>query len=180
MKTTRIITTLAFSAIAILSNDLNAQSTSVQLVQPPVQLVQPQINQVPSQVIQQPVETRIVPEAVILPPPSTGPKLGFTGQIVHGLGMRILSVNYGSPAQRAGLEYGDTIMSANGIQIRCQADLSRALNNAVHSTNGAVNLYVKNIRGCPTRGNQYVTVTAYLFGQPVPAAVAVSTPVVHN
>lgn len=173
MTTTRIIATIAFAAFAIFSNDANAQNSAVQLVQP-------QVNHGSGQVIQRSVETRVVPEAVVVAPPAA-PKLGFTGQIVYGLGMRVLSVNFGSPAQRAGLEHGDIIMSANGMQIQSQGDLSRALSNAVQFSNGTVNLYVKNIRGCASRGNQYVNVTAHLFGNAIPSAAVVSaSPVVHN
>ena len=169
MKATRIITTIAFAAIAIISNAVDAQSTSVQLVQPPV-------NQDSGQVIGHTIETQVVEQPVIAPPAPT-PKLGFTGQIVYGLGMKVLTVNYGSPAQRAGLEYGDIIMTANGIRITCQADLSRALRQAAAYSNGAVNLYVKNVRGCPIRGDQDVNVTAYLFGHAIPVA---GSPVIHN
>lgn len=166
MTTTRIIATIAFAAFTILSNDANAQSSTSQLVQQ-------QAVPVTGQVIERSVETRVVPEAPVFTP-APAPKLGFTGQIVYGLGMRVLTVNYGSPAQRAGLEYGDIIMSANGVPIRCQADLSRALSNAVQFNNGAVSLYVKNVRGCSSRGDLYVTVTAHLFGQPIPTAQQVS------
>ena len=172
MKTTRIITTLAFAAIAIINNNANAQSTSVQLVQP-------QVNQGSGQVIGNSIETRVVQQPVIAPQ-APAPKLGLTGQIVYGLGMKVLTVNYGSPAQRAGLEYGDIIMKANGIRITCQADLIQALSNAAAYSNGVVNLYVKNVRGCPIRGDQYVNVTAHLFGQAIPVAGVSTSPVVHN
>ena len=94
--------------------------------------------------------------------------------------MKVLTVNYGSPAQRAGLEYGDIIMNANGIRITCQADSIQALSNAAAYSNGVVNLYVKNVRGCPIRGDQYVNVTAHLFGQAIPVAGVSTSPVVHN
>ena len=116
---------------------------------------------------------QVDPGAVISPPPPA-PKLGFTGQMVYGLGMRVLTVNYGSPAQRAGLEHGDIIMSANGISIRNRGDLSQALRNAVQYNHGVVNLYVKNIRGTAWQGNEYVNVRAQLFGPQIPAAMQVS------
>ncbi len=175
MKTTRIIATVAFAAIAILTTNADAQSVGTDVQ---AQVVQPQVIPGPGQVIGGPIETRVIEQPVIAPPPA--PKLGFTGQMIYGLGMKVLSVNYGSPAQRAGLEHGDIIMSANGVLVNSHADLSRALSNAVQYTNGSVSLYVKNIRGTAWQGNEYVTVTAQLFGQPMPSAAVVSNPVVHN
>ena len=168
MKITRIIAAVAFAAITILTINTNAdaQTTTANTANTAVQQDQRVVGQVQTQV-------QVIPETVILPPPPA-PKLGFTGQIVYGLGMRVLTVNYGSPAQRAGLEYGDIIMSANGMPIRHQGDLSRALINAVQFNNGAVSLYVKNIRGTAWQGNEYVNVTAHLFGQPIPTAQQVS------
>ena len=171
MKTTRIIAAVAFAAITILTINADAQSTAATVANTATTAVQQDANQ--RVVGQVQTQVQVIPEAVILPPPPA-PKLGFTGQIVYGLGMRVLTVNYGSPAQRAGLEYGDIIMSANGMPIRHQGDLSRALINAVQFNNGAVSLYVKNIRGTAWQGNEYVNVTAHLFGQPIPTAQQVS------
>ena len=173
MKITRIIATVAFAAITILNANVNAQSNNAPTAAQSTtattaaQLVSPQSQTVVQQPFVGQVEARVYPspEVIVLPPPA--PKLGFTGQIVHGLGMRILTVNYGSPAQQAGLEHGDVILSANGIQIRHRGDLSRALIQAAQYRNGVVNLYVKNVRGCPRLGNQYVNVTAYLFSGPI-------------
>ena len=94
--------------------------------------------------------------------------------------MRVLNVNYGSPAQRAGLEYGDIIVRADGVQINSHADLKRVLRKAVRYSGGSVSLYVKNVRGRPHLGNEYVNIRAQLFGQPIPSAAVVSNPVVHN
>ncbi len=170
MTTTRIIT-VAFAAITILTANANAQTA--------IQLIDQQGNQKSEELIQGQIETRVMPEAVIQPPPPA-PKLGFTGQIVYGLGMRVLSVRYGSPAQRAGLEHGDVIISANGIQIRNPGDLSRALRNAAQYQNGSVNLFVKNIRGNAYQGNEYVNVNAQLFGTPIVTMGVPSSQVVDN
>ena len=180
MTTKRIIAGIAFTAMAILNNDVNGQGVPGQNGQgPSVHVVQPQVIQGAPQVIGQQVETRVIPQPVVAPQPPA-PKLGFTGQFVYGVGRRVLGVNYGSPAQRAGLEHGDIIMRANGVQINSLADLQHALRIAAQFSSGTVNLYVKNIRGRHHLGNRYVNVTAHLFGQPVQSAVVAADPIVHN
>ena len=178
MKTTRIIATVAFAAIAILTTNAKAQTaTTAQTAT--AQVIANENTQGSERVIQGQVETLVMPEGRVMPLPPA-PKLGVTGQIVYGLGMRVLSVRYGSPAQRAGLEYGDIIVSANGMQIRHQGDLSRALRKAARFHNGSVNLLVKNIRGNYYYGNEYVTVNAQLFGPPIVTVGVPSNQVVEN
>lgn len=74
------------------------------------------------------------------------PKLGFNGQIVYGFGMKVVSVNWGSAAQRAGLESGDVIVKINGRQIKSQWDYDQALQNAANYNYGQVNMKVRNVR----------------------------------
>jgi S1-C subfamily serine protease len=159
MTTSRIIATVAFAAITILTTNANAQVQA--------QVIGQQGG--PEQAAQVQIDTRVMPETQVVPPQPPAPKLGFMGQMVYGLGMKVLNVNYGSPAQRAGLEYGDVIISANGINIRNHQDLSRVLSEAAQYRNGSVSLFVKNVRGNAYQGNEYVTVHAQLFGQPRPA-----------
>ncbi len=74
------------------------------------------------------------------------PRLGFNGQMIHGYGMKVASVNWGSAAQRAGLESGDVIMKVNGRAIRSQWDYDQALRDAANFNYGQVNMKVRNVR----------------------------------
>lgn len=74
------------------------------------------------------------------------PKLGFQGQIIVGFGMKVVSVNWGSAAQAAGLETGDIITKINGRMIRSQWDYEQALLDASRFYNGRVNMMVRNVR----------------------------------
>lgn len=78
--------------------------------------------------------------------PSPAPRLGFTGQMIYGYGMKVLSVAWGTPAQRIGLETGDVIVRINGRQIRSQFDYDQALRDAATYNGGQVNLLVRNVR----------------------------------
>lgn len=80
------------------------------------------------------------------PVPGSQPRLGFMGEMIHGYGMRVLSTNYGSPAQLAGLERGDVIFYINGRRILCQYDYSAALQDAAMYRGGYVSLTVRNVR----------------------------------
>ena len=74
------------------------------------------------------------------------PKLGFDGQLIYNYGMKVISVNWGSAAKRAGLERGDVITKINGRMIRSQWDYDQALSDAARFQNGRVTLKVRNVR----------------------------------
>jgi S1-C subfamily serine protease len=74
------------------------------------------------------------------------PKLGFQGQILGGYGMKVVSVNWGTAAQRIGLESGDVITQIHGRQIRSQWDYDQALRDAAMYQSGRVSLLVRNVR----------------------------------
>lgn len=74
------------------------------------------------------------------------PKLGFNGQMIHGYGMKVINVNWGSAAKRAGLEPGDIIVKINGQWIRSQWDYNQALQNAANYNWGKVSMKVQNVR----------------------------------
>lgn len=77
------------------------------------------------------------------------PKLGFHGRLIAGVGMQIVSVNYGGVAHREGLETGDIIVEINGRRIVQEYDYERALVDAAVYGHGHVNLLVKNVRYRP-------------------------------
>lgn len=89
------------------------------------------------------------------------PKLGFNGQMIYGYGMKIVSLNWGSAAQRAGLEPGDVIVKINGRKIKSQWDYNQALQSAANYQYGRVNMKVRNVR--------------YGWGQQVPMYAYVNT-----
>lgn len=74
------------------------------------------------------------------------PKLGFQGQMLNGYGMKVVSVNWGSAAKRAGLEAGDVVTRINGRQIRSQWDYDQALRSAANNNYGRLQMKVRNIR----------------------------------
>ena len=98
------------------------------------------------------------------------PKLGFQGQILGGYGMKVVSVNWGTPAQKVGLESGDVITQINGRQIRSQWDYDQALRNAAKYHSGRVNLLVRNVRfDWGWKVPEYVSSTTFLQGFGYPA-----------
>ncbi len=98
------------------------------------------------------------------------PKLGFQGQILGGYGMKVVSVNWGTPAQRIGLESGDVITQINGRQIRSQWDYDQALRDAAMYYSGRVNLQVRNVRyDWGWNVPEYVSSTTFLEGFGYPA-----------
>jgi membrane-associated protease RseP (regulator of RpoE activity) len=55
--------------------------------------------------------------------------LGFTGQGV-GYGVEVMRVNYGSAADRLGLEPGDVVVGVNGRPVRSMSEYKRSLARA--------------------------------------------------
>ena len=98
------------------------------------------------------------------------PKLGFNGQMIYNYGMKVVSVNWGSAAQRAGLESGDIIVKINGQPIRSQWDYNQALRNAANYNFGRVHMKVRNVRydwGYNVPMYAFVQTTLDGFGSPV-------------
>ena len=118
---------------------------------------------------EQPVpKTRVAP--AVAPPGYGVPRLGFMGQMISGYGMRVLQTNYGSPADRAGLERGDIILSINGRRLRNRFDYDDALQQAALYNSGFVSMSVRNIRfdsGLSSR--EFVRVSTRLMDYAVPA-----------
>jgi S1-C subfamily serine protease len=67
------------------------------------------------------------------------------------LGLQLISVGAGSPAQRAGLEVGDVIVRVDGVRVRSPEELLKALDQST----GNPNLKVLNVRN-----GQYVELKA--------------------
>ena len=65
-------------------------------------MAQQQGNAVTQGGTQQAVPQTRIAQPAIAPMPSS-PRMGFMGQMLYGYGMRVLSVNYGSPAGQLGL-----------------------------------------------------------------------------
>lgn len=93
------------------------------------------------------VAPRVMPEL----PSTCGflPKLGFHGRLIPGVGMQVVSVNFGGVAHREGLETGDIIVEINGRRIMHEFDYERALVDAAVYSYGQVSLLVRNIRFQP-------------------------------
>jgi len=72
-----------------------------------------------------------------------------------GSHIQVARVHPGSPAERAGLQAGDTIVSANGYLTQAPGNLAWVINH--HSPNGAVILKVRQVAN-----GQDATVTATL------------------
>ena len=104
---------------------------------PPQQAVQPLVG--------------VAPQVVPALPPTCAyiPKLQLTGRILPGVGMQVLSVDFGGVACRAGLEYGDIIVEMGGRRIATQFDYDMALYNAAVFGGGRLDIIVKNIRYRP-------------------------------
>lgn len=116
-------------------------------------------------------------QPVIGTPTPGQPRLGFMGQMVYGYGMRIVAVNYGSPASRLGMERGDVIFSINGRRILSQYDYDGALQEAAMYRGGYVSLTVRNVRyDMGLSYQQFVNVSTVLpgygMGYPVMGAQA--------
>jgi hypothetical protein len=111
-------------------------------------------------------QSYVLPRTTYVQPyivPSDLPKLGFSGQIIAGQGMRIAWVAPGGLVARAGLESGDVIVRMNGRLILCQTDYELALRSAV-ANGGHLDLVVRNIRsGFDWSAPQYVAVHIDLY-----------------
>jgi hypothetical protein len=89
------------------------------------------------------------PQAYVLPGGEATPdvpKLGFSGQIIPGLGMRIVYVVPGGLAHSLGMESGDVIRKINGRLINSKFDYDDALIDAVMYHGGHADLWVRNVR----------------------------------
>ena len=86
------------------------------------------------------------------------PSLGIDERKVSdatGSHIQVARVHAGSPAERAGLQAGDTIVSANGFLTQDPGNLAWIINH--HTTNGAVTLKVRQVAN-----GQDATLTATL------------------
>jgi hypothetical protein len=91
------------------------------------------------------------------------PKMNYTGYVIPGEGMRIVSVQPGGIAARAGLEPGDTIRRINGRLISCKSEYDAAMINAAMN-GGHVDLLVRNVRyGWDWTAPKFVNVHIDLF-----------------
>ena len=77
------------------------------------------------------------------------PRLGFTGLMLPGVGLRVVSVTPGSVAQQIGLEANDVIVSMNGQTIVSQPHYLQILRQAVDFGGGNVSMVVRNSRPFP-------------------------------
>lgn len=93
----------------------------------------------------------VAPRVMPVLPSTCGfmPKLGFNGRLIPGVGMQILSVNYGGVAHREGLETGDIIVEINGRRMMYEFDYERALVDAAVYNYGQISVLVRNIRYRP-------------------------------
>ncbi len=98
-------------------------------------------------------------------PAIQGPRLGMNG-ISTGHCVEVYSVNFGSAAQRLGLEPGDRILRINGHAVGSVPELLHVLRDAVGHHGGQVSVLVDNVRA--RRGDfmaeRYVTTRTYLDG----------------
>lgn len=90
------------------------------------------------------------PPPVVHPIPVT-PRLGIMGHIEYGYGMVVDSVNYGTVANRMGLERGDVIVRINNRQINSDSSYQQALFQAHQTQGGFVDLVVIDVRTGMTR-----------------------------
>ena len=82
---------------------------------------------------------------------------------IHGIGVKVASVNPYGAAERMGLEQGDIVTQVNGRPIRGLWDLRRALDRS----NGYVRLMVRDVRT-----GQYMWVNGNLSGNDGGTAVS--------
>lgn len=120
-----------------------AVGKAVQLVQQGGQLQQPQ-QQGQAQAL---VIGPGYQDPYVAPHPNPYPpiRLGFSGTITCE-GMRIVNVNWGSLAQKIGLEPGDVITHINGQKVTSMGRYQQLLRYAVEHRHGHVDLRIKNVR----------------------------------
>lgn len=203
MKTSKLTTVATLFAVSVLSNFAAAQVTELQsAVTQQTQIQQGgQLQQgMPQATVISPPRTRVAP--VIGSPMPNRFYFGMQLQLVQGYGgttLRVVSVTPGSPAQYAGLEYGDEIRTVNGRGFHAARDSFHAvsmMNRFVDAWNGGAvpasgvaasgvstsyyppmspvaNLVVRNVRNGQ---DVYVTVRPQRrgYGGPAPAAPAYS------
>ncbi|MEM7456508.1 MAG: PDZ domain-containing protein [Planctomycetota bacterium] len=91
-------------------------------------------------------------------------KLQITGRIIPGVGMQVVTVQYGGAAFNIGLEPGDIIVQMDGRRIMSRYDYDMAMYNAAVFGGGDVDLVIRNVRyrpGC-TINPMYVSRRAFL------------------
>ena len=90
-----------------------------------------------------PPRPRLAP--MITPPGGGYPKLGFHYQVIPGYGYRILSVSWGTPAARIGLEPGDVVLTINGYPMTYYGAHVEAVQEALYS-GGWLSFTVRDVR----------------------------------
>lgn len=94
------------------------------------------------------------------------PRLGFLYRVIPGYGYEILSVSWGSPASRIGLEPGDVVRSINGYPLTYYGAHHQAVAQAMNY-GGWLSMRIRDVRTGYT-----VTRGTYLYGVGAPAAAA--------
>lgn len=105
------------------------------------------------------------------------PRLGFTGQMINGYGMKVLHVQPYSLAAELGLEGGDVIKRINGVQVTSVWQYRNLLRDAVMYHGGHADLLVRNVRwDWGYNVPKYVTVRAHLHASGPIAAYSHGAP----
>ena len=160
MKNLQIVLTFVATVALSSASDVKAENQFPQIINPIVNPNQPALGNQPvlgnqpapgnqpalgSQPVpgNQPAlgNQRVAPVWNPNPWPQPQPRLGFNGRMEFG-GMRVLSVNFNSPAQQMGLEPGDLILSINGMRF---GNLNQYY-NVLRVAAPHVHLHVRDIR----------------------------------
>jgi len=112
-----------------------------------------------------PPRTTVAP-LLVDPYPPQQPRIGFHYRVIPGYGYEILSVSWGSPASRIGLEPGDVVRSINGYPMTYYGAHHQAVAQAMYY-GGWLSMRIRDVRTGWT-----VTRGTYLFGVGAPAAAA--------
>lgn len=110
--------------------------------------------------------------ATMIAPPIPTQRLGFTGTFLPGRGLRVEQVEWGTKAERLGLERGDVLLEINGQRLRSLGHYFQLLEDAAAWNDGRVSLVVRNVRGNPL----YVTMNFRLDGPQQTAPVELPVP----